>query len=349
MRHLSARPAAAAAAATFRTAGASMSAPVPLYYNDIYHVDLPKTSSFPMQKYRYVREALQRELPSTLATFYESPLVSEKDLTLVHCEGYVSRFLGGQLTRDELRRIGFPWSPQHVNRALSSTGGTVAAAHAVCRADATAIFAGHIAGGTHHAFADRGEGYCVFNDIAVAAAVALRDHAARVQRVLVVDCDVHQGNGTASIFAGDERVFTASFHCEANLFSAREVSDLDVDLPPGVGDEAYLEALQAHLPGLFERVRPQLCFFQAGVDVHESDRIGKLKLSSAGIKKRNALVYAAAARHGARLVVTMGGGYPKDLDEGSVHFHRVVQSHMDCYRQCASAHARLSRPGSPEA
>ena len=107
MRHLNARPAAAAAAATFRTAGASMSAPVPLYYNDIYHVDLPKTSSFPMQKYRYVREALQRELPSTLATFHESPLVSEKDLTLVHCEGYVSRFLGGQLTRDELRRIGF--------------------------------------------------------------------------------------------------------------------------------------------------------------------------------------------------------------------------------------------------
>ena len=317
---------------------------VPFYYNDIYHVELPKTNSFPMQKYRYVREALQRELATSIATFHESPLAKLDDLTTVHEESYVRRFLNGELSRDENRRIGFPWSPASVDRALSSTGGTIAAAHAVCRAGPSGPrFAGHVAGGTHHAFADRGEGYCVFNDIAVAAAVALRDYPDTIRKVLVVDCDVHQGNGSARIFADDSRVFTFSLHCEGNLFSAREASDLDVDLPVGTGDDVYLETLGAHLPRLFESVRPDLCFFQAGVDCHAADRIGKLELSSAGLKRRNALMYETAARHGAKLVLTMGGGYPKLLDEASKPFHQVVQAHMDCYRQAARVHAKVHR------
>ena len=156
-----------------------------------------------MQKYRYVREALQRELSTAQATFHESPLALMDDLCLVHDKSYVHRFLHDELSREENRRIGFPWTPASVDRALSSTGGTIQAMHAVCRPGSQASFSGHIAGGTHHAFADRGEGYCVFNDIAVAAAVALRDYPERIRRVLVVDCDVHQGNGSAKIFEAD--------------------------------------------------------------------------------------------------------------------------------------------------
>ena len=296
-----------------------------------------------MQKYRYVREALQRELAPSLASFHESPLAAMDDLCLVHHPEYVQKFLNDELTREENRRIGFPWSPASVNRALSSTGGTIAAMHAICRPGAAASFSGHIAGGTHHAFADRGEGYCVFNDIAVAAAVALRDYPERVRRVLVVDCDVHQGNGSAKIFEADGRVFTFSLHCEGNLFSKREASNLDVDLPVGAGDEAYLAALGAQLPRLFDDVRPDLCFYQGGVDPHRHDRIGRLELTTAGLKRRNALVYEEAARRDVRLVLTMGGGYPKDLNERSAPFQQVVQAHMDCYRQCASAHAKRLR------
>ena len=323
---------------------AAASAPVPFFYNDVYEVVMPKANSFPMQKYRYIREALQRELgPSSIATFHASPLAKLDELCLAHDEGYVNRFLFNGLTKLENRRIGFPWTPAFVDRALSSTGGTIAATRAVCESKGGAAWAGHIAGGTHHAFADRGEGYCVFNDIAVAARVALNDHSDWLRRVLIVDCDVHQGNGSAKIFESDERVTTASFHCEANLFSQREFSDLDVDLPPGAGDEEYLAALNAHLPSLFERVRPQLTFFQAGVDPHAADRIGRLSLTTAGLKRRNALVYQLAASHGSKLVLTLGGGYPKDLREDSDSFLTVVQAHLDCYRMCASAHARLPR------
>mmetsp|Transcript_45763 Transcript_45763/g.152687 ORF Transcript_45763/g.152687 Transcript_45763/m.152687 type:complete len:338 (-) Transcript_45763:106-1119(-) len=316
--------------------------PLPLWYNDHYQVSLPSTSSFPMEKYRYIREALQRELEAAgKATFHESPLASVEDLTTVHDGEYVRRYLANELSHKENRRIGFPWSEAGKLRALSSTGGTVAAMHAVCRPGG-ARFAGHIAGGTHHAFADRGEGYCVFNDIAVAAACALRDYTA-IRRVLLIDLDVHQGNGSARIFAADGRVKTYSQHCEGNLFSAREASDLDVDVPVGEGDDGYLALLGEHLPGFLEAAQPDLVFFQGGVDPHQADRIGRLELSTAGLKKRNALVYrlVSGLQSAPRLVVTLGGGYPRNLEPSSPPFHQVVQSHMDVYRQCAAAHARL--------
>ena len=324
------------------TASTAHGSAVPFYYNDIYHVVLPSASSFPMEKYKYIRKALQRELQAAgKATFHESPIASVEDLCTVHTEEYVKKYLSNGLTHKENRRIGFPWSEAHRDRATSSTGGTVAAMHAVCRPGSVARFAGHIAGGTHHAFADRGEGYCVFNDISVAAAVALRDYPSSVRRVLLIDLDVHQGNGSAKIFEGDDRVQTYSQHCEGNLFSAREFSDLDVDVPIGTGDDAYMEALQAHLPAFFQRANPDLVFYQAGVDPHAADRIGRLELSTSGLKRRNAFVYDLAARSGAKLVVTLGGGYPKDLEVSSEPFHQVVQAHLDCYRQAASAHAKL--------
>lgn len=341
------RRAAVRCLATSTAAPASNVVSIPLFYNDIYHVKLPSTSSFPMEKYRFVREALQRETAvSKLAMFYESPLASLRDLTTVHTEEYVRRFLSNELSRDENRRIGFPWTEQSRDRALSSTGGTIAATHAVCQgahSGSGPLYGGHIAGGTHHAFADRGEGYCVFNDIAVAAGVALRDYPETVRKILVVDLDVHQGNGCARIFADDERVVTYSQHCERNLFSARETSDFDIDVPDGAGDDDYLLLLNEHLPPVFASTKPDLVFFQAGVDPHLDDRIGRLQLTTAGLKKRNAIVYELAAKHACRLVLTMGGGYPRDLDPSSAPFHRVIQAHMDCYRMCMTAHAKLMR------
>jgi acetoin utilization deacetylase AcuC-like enzyme len=181
----------------------------------------------------------------------------------------------------------------------------------------------------------------------VAASVALRDYPALIRRVLVVDLDVHQGNGCAVLFQDEPRVTTFSLHCAGNFFSEKQRSDLDVEVPPGAGDDEYLALLREHLPPLFERVQPDLTFFQAGVDPHEDDALGKLRLTSAGLKRRNKLVYEQAAAHATRLVVTMGGGYPKnperlDLDGwvASRPFLSVVQCHMDVYRAAAAANAR---------
>lgn len=321
--------------------------PLPLFYNDHFHVPLPAGHRFPMSKYAMVRHGLQRELePRSLASFHPSPLATLDELTTCHTHEYVNKYLTGRLTEAENRRVGFPWSRASVERSLSSTGGTIAAARAVCESPST-MLAGHLAGGTHHAFADRGEGYCVFNDIAVAALVALRDYGDAVQRILIVDLDVHQGNGCAVIFADEPRVTTLSVHCGANYFSARQHSDVDIEVPDGAGDDEYLQLLRSHLPPLFEATQPQLTFYQAGVDPHEQDAIGRLRLSSAGLKRRNKLVFDLAAKHRTKMVVTMGGGYPKNpgrqpLEQWvmSPPFHAVVQCHMDVYRAAAAANAR---------
>jgi len=321
--------------------------PLPLFYNDHFKVPLPPNHRFPMAKYGLVRHGLQRELePLSLATFHESPLATLEELKICHTSSYVENYVHGRLTDEENRRVGFPWSTASVNRSLSSTGGTIAATRAVCEVPGTSV-AGHLAGGTHHAFADRGEGYCVFNDIAVAALVALRDYPDAVSRVLIVDLDVHQGNGCAVIFADEPRVTTLSVHCGANYFSARQRSDVDIEVPDGAGDDEYLQLLRLHLPPLFEATRPQLTFFQAGVDPHEQDAIGRLRLSSAGLKRRNKLVFDLAAKHRTKMVVTMGGGYPRNpgrqpLEQWvmSAPFHAVVQCHMDVYRAAAAANAR---------
>ncbi|EOD37570.1 hypothetical protein EMIHUDRAFT_460499, partial [Emiliania huxleyi CCMP1516] len=355
--------------------------PLPLWYNDHYQVSLPSTSSFPMEKYRYIREALQRELEAAgKATFHESPLASVEDLTTVHDGEYVRRYLANELSHKENRRIGFPWSEAGKLRALSSTGGTVAAMHAVCRPGG-ARFAGHIAGGTHHAFADRGvraPGLPCHPESAAgrpgrAPGERQRAHlrrrrarqdllsALRGQREPresreraegqprdgrgMAEGQQHsiaqeepEGNGQS-----DRPNRTRAPSEKGNLFSAREASDLDVDVPVGEGDDGYLALLGEHLPRFLEATQPDLVFFQGGVDPHQADRIGRLELSTAGLKKRNALVYrlVSGLQSAPRLVVTLGGGYPRNLEPSSPPFHQVVQSHMDVYRQCAAAHARL--------
>lgn len=204
-----------------------------LFYNDVYEVPLPQNHRFPMAKYRMVRELLQQDQVSDRIAFSVSPIATVEELGTTHCLNYVSRFVEGRLSELEVRRVGFPWSEAHVRRSLSSVGGTVAATRHVLSSQ-NRLLAGHLAGGTHHAFFAHGEGFCVFSDIAVAANIALREFSDRVRSILIIDLDVHQGNGNAVLFQHDARVFTFSMHCKENLFSARQTSCLDVDLPAGL-------------------------------------------------------------------------------------------------------------------
>ena len=307
----------------------------------VYEVPLPPKHRFPMDKYRLVRQRLQRVLvPGRLATFDVSPLATQEDLNTVHCPDYVRRYMHGEFTDMENRRVGFPWSPSSVERALSSVGGTVAAMHALGRGEATV--AAHVAGGTHHAFRDRGEGFCVFSDIAVAAGVAMRDYPRSIgERVLVIDLDVHQGNGNAVIFEDEPRVFTFSAHCEANYFSAVQHSDADVELREGMGDDEYMRTMEKWLPAVMRQADPTLVFYQAGVDGGTWDRLGKLKLSREGLRRRNALVMDLCAQASVPVCVTMGGGYPRDMSHNKTSdYLAVVEAHADCYIQAAQAHAR---------
>ena len=276
---------------------------------------LPPGHRFPAGKYLRVTEILARERPGLLQT---APRASWEDLGLIHDAGYLAAVRDGGLDPGALRRLGFPWSEGLVSRSRRSTGGTLAAlawafAHGA---------AGHLAGGTHHAFRDRGEGFCVFNDLAVAVAVARRDHGAA--RPAVIDLDVHQGNGTAALFAGDAAVFTLSLHGGKNYPFRKEQSSLDVALPDGCTDGPYLHALDAALEQVAAH-RPDVLLYQAGVDALAGDRLGRLALTHEGLLQRDARVFALAARIGAPLVVTLGGGYGRDIDA-------TIEAHANVYR-----------------
>ena len=208
------------------------SAPITFFYNDVYDVQLPDNHKFPMHKYRYVRESLQREYAeSPFVHFQVSPLATREELISTHCPHYVQRFISGDMNISENRRVGFPWSLAGVQRSTSSVGGTVEAMRSVLMSFGepnSPRASGHIAGGTHHAFFDHGEGFCVFSDIAVAANLAITEYQKVVKKILIVDLDVHQGNGNAALFSSSDNVFTFSMHCKENLFSAKQSSDVDV-------------------------------------------------------------------------------------------------------------------------
>ena len=228
-------------------APATLAATVRAYYSDHFVLPLPDGHRFPMAKYARLRERVIAEGVVAPGDLVEAPAAPWEALTLVHTPGYVAAVAAGTLPAEMIRRIGFPWSPAMVERSRRSAGATIAAAR-------TALVEGaavNLAGGTHHAFADRGEGYCVFNDVAVATRVV--QHEGRCRRVAVVDCDVHQGNGTAAIFRDDPSVFTFSLHGARNYPFRKETSDLDVELPDGAGDDEYLEALGTHLPAALVR------------------------------------------------------------------------------------------------
>lgn len=278
-----------------------------VFHCDQYALPLPPGHRFPMEKYRLLRELLLERgvLPPT--ALRASTPVAREDLERVHTSRYLDALWTGALTEAEVRRLGFPWSPELLLRSRASVGGTVGAARAALEEG----LSGNLAGGTHHAFADHGEGYCVFNDIAVAIRVLQEER--RIERAVVVDLDVHQGNGTAAIFEGEDSVFTFSLHGEHNFPFRKQRSSRDVGLPDGTGDGAYLEVLATYLPEVLEASGADILFYQAGVDPLAEDTLGRLSLTHAGMRERDRLVLEAAWHRGLPLVLTLGGGYAKPL------------------------------------
>ena len=278
------------------------------FYSDHFVLPLPDGHKFPMSKYSRLRERILAEGIVSSDDLHEAPLAAIEDLRLVHDAAYVDAVLTGTVAPAIQRRIGFPWSPQMVERARRSVGATIAAAHAALDEGVAA----NLAGGTHHAFADRGEGFCVFNDVAVAARVLQRDQLAR--RIAIVDLDVHQGNGTAAIFSGDESVFTFSMHGDKNFPFKKELSDLDVPLADGTGDDEYLALLQPHLTAVLNRHQPDFVFYLAGADPFEGDRLGRIKMTIHGLKRRDEIVLEACTKARMPIAISMSGGYATDVD-----------------------------------
>lgn len=276
-----------------------------------------------MQKYRLVREGVRAAVPQV--EFLEAQPATDGVLALAHHPLYIERVCNGQLSAAEQKAVGFPWTTQMVERSRRSAGATIG----VCRAAIETGVAVNLAGGTHHAYAERGEGFCVFNDAAIAARLMQAER--RVQRVAVVDLDVHQGNGTASILARDESVFTLSLHAERNYPFTKECSDLDVALPDGTGDAAYLDALHEALAQMFRRFSPELIIYLAGADPHEGDRLGRLKLTAEGLASRDRAVLAEARQRNIPVAIAMAGGYGRDIrDTVAVHVQTVAIAAQYC-------------------
>lgn len=286
-----------------------------LFYTDQYSLPLPEGHRFPIQKYR-----LTRELLTEVGHFWfkVAPLPDRQAVELAHDPEYVKAFLDGTLSAQAMRRIGFPWSEALVKRTLASVGATLAATR---EAFATG-WGGSLAGGTHHAFRAEGSGYCVFNDIAVA--IEWLRTTRKIRRAAVVDLDVHQGDGTAQIFQDQPEVLTLSVHCEVNFPFRKQQSKIDVALAEGVGDEEYLRVLEQVLPGVLE-FKPEIVFYQAGVDPLYSDALGKLKLSHEGLNARDQMVISVVKQMGVPLVITMGGGYSNPIE-------LTAQAHANTYR-----------------
>jgi acetoin utilization deacetylase AcuC-like enzyme len=295
---------------------------VKIFYCHEFVLPLPPGHRFPMEKYALLHERVADAAAARpeLAIELRVPrAASDGQLVRVHDAGYVAAVTGGGLTRGQVREIGFPWSPELVERSRRSVGGSIEAARFALREGAAA----NLAGGTHHARADRGAGFCVFNDCAVAARAVLTEGLAR--RVLIADLDVHQGEGTAAIFAAEPDVFTFSVHGAHNYPFNKERGDLDVALPDGTRDDDYLAAVDDGLNRAVGGARPDLVLYLAGADPWEGDKLGRLAVSAEGLARRDALVFDAAERAGAGVAVVMGGGYAGDIDRTvDIHFRSVI-------------------------
>ncbi len=293
-----------------------------------------------MAKYAMLRERLQQALPTVRFDLAEP--ATDGELALVHTPAYIQAVQTGTLTPAEQREIGFPWSPAMAERARRSVGATVQA----CRAAlAGAGVAANLAGGTHHAYAHKGGGFCVFNDAAVAARLMQAEwarqstvHRQRPLRVAIIDLDVHQGNGTAHIFRNDDTVFTLSLHGAKNFPFRKEPSDCDMELPDGCRDDAYLEALEQGLQQLEQRFEPNLLVYLAGADPHEGDRLGRLKISNDGMEARDRRVFDWAMQRRLPLAMTMAGGYGHDIETTlnvQMNTYRVALSHWQRWQALA--------------
>ena len=289
-----------------------------LFHSDVFTLPLPANHRFPMSKYGRLRQRLLESDAFAEDEFRVPPEASDVEITRAHCPRYLERVVAGTLDAREMKAIGFPWSERMVARSRQSSGATLAAA----REALTRGWSANLAGGTHHAFRDRGEGFCVFNDAAITARAMQVE--AGLQRVAIVDCDVHQGNGTASIFRGDDSVFTFSMHGARNFPFAKEASDLDIELADGTGDDEYLWHLERGLDETLERSRPQLAIYLAGADPYEDDRLGRLKLTKRGLARRDEHVLATLRARGIPVAIAMAGGYARDIDDSvAIHANTV--------------------------
>lgn len=282
------------------------------FYSDHFVLPLPEGHRFPMAKYAMLREAITRHLPEV--KLLAAPGVSDEQLALVHTPAYIEALVSGRISAAAMREIGFPWSALMVERSRRSVGATVAAVRAALQCGVAA----NLAGGTHHAYADRGSGFCVFNDVAVAVRLAQSEHVLQYQQTLnvaVIDLDVHQGNGTAHIFQGDNSVFTLSLHGDKNFPFRKEAGDLDVALADGCNDADYLAALAQALHDLDCRFKPQLVLYLAGADPYQGDRLGRLALTEEGLAARDQRVFNWCFERQIPVAFVMAGGYGEQIDE----------------------------------
>ena len=300
---------------------------IKIAHSDLYNHPLPEGHRFPMLKYDLIPEQLLHNGEISRDQLFVPQDVDGEILTLTHTAEYLEKLKKGNVSRHEERRFGFPWSERLLAREINICSGTLQCGQFALKHGAAL----NVAGGTHHAFADRGEGFCILNDIAIATNYLLK--TGQVKSVLCVDLDVHQGNGTASIFAGNSQVFTFSMHGANNFPFSKEQSDADVALPDGFDETSYLETLNFYLDEVWDIAMPDIVFFQSGVDILECDKLGKLKISVEGIRERDKMVFQKSSKAGVPVVAVMGGGYSENLS-------KIVEAHcntfkiaIDCYQK----------------
>lgn len=303
-----------------------------VFYTPRYYADIGQGHVFPIKKFELVRDRLLAEGTLSPTEIVEPREATVEDVLLVHTEDYVTRLRAGALTEREIRRLGLPWSKALVRRSFLATSGTLGAARAALETGA----ASNLAGGTHHAFPERGEGFCVLNDVAIAIRVLRRDRL--IRRASIVDLDVHQGNGTAHIFEGDAEVFTFSMHGAKNYPLFKQRSSLDVELRDGTGDEEYLDALARNLPRVFEH-EPDIVFYLGGADPYADDKLGRLSLSIEGLRERDRVVLGECRARGFAVATVMSGGYAADIDD-------TVEIHCNTIRTVKAVFDEVENPKS---
>lgn len=292
---------------------------IKIAFDPVYAHPLPENHRFPMLKYELIPQQLLHEGTCTEANFFKPRICATEIIIQTHDQAYVDKLVNQQLSASEQRKIGFPLSPELVQRELVITQGTIdCALHALQNGCAL-----NIAGGTHHAFAERGEGFCLLNDQAIAANYLIRQEL--VRKILIIDLDVHQGNGTAKLLENEPRVFTFSIHGLTNYPFHKETSDLDIGLLDGTTSETYLTTLEEALPKLIERVQPDFAFYLAGVDILSTDKFGKLKVSLEACKQRDVFVLTHLKKNNIPVAVTLGGGYSPDIKT-------IVEAHCNTFR-----------------
>lgn len=300
-----------------------------VFYSDRFVLPLPEGHRFPMVKYSMLRESVEEAGICGPGELRVPDAAADEQILRAHDEGYLERAKSGELTRKEVRRIGFPWSERMIERSRRASGGTIGACLAALDGEG---FSANLAGGTHHAFAHRGEGFCVFNDAPIAAREM--QNMGLVESVLIVDTDVHQGNGSASILSGDDSIFTFSIHGAKNFPFRKEESDLDIELADGTRDGEYLEALEWGLEKSLAASNPQLAIYLAGADPFEGDRLGRLSVSKKGLAERDRIVLETLRDRNIPVAVVMAGGYSNDVED-------TVEIHMNSIKKAASLHETL--------